>query len=84
MQELEVSDTEVDELQNALSKYIDKGTTKFRGMTYEQGIQDAIDWLLGRRDDLNLLDEYDEYEEDGDGEADEFGEDEDEEEDANL
>lgn len=80
--DFEVSETEVDELLNAVTEHIDAGTSKFRGMTYEQGIRDAIEWIIGRSDS-NLVEDYQDAPPDSDSRADD-AEDEDEEEDANL
>jgi len=39
------SSDEIDELMNQCANAEDEGGSKFFGMTYEQGIQAAIDWL---------------------------------------
>lgn len=41
------SDHEIDEVLNAASEQIDAGTTKFAGMTYEEGLREMHDWLIG-------------------------------------
>jgi hypothetical protein len=37
----------IDDVLNECMEHEDKGTTKFRGMTYEQGVQNGIRWVLG-------------------------------------
>jgi len=41
---------EIDEVMNWASEGIDEGS-KFHGMSYEEGIRDAIDWITGFTDD---------------------------------
>jgi hypothetical protein len=36
-----------EEIEKVLSKMPSTGTTKFSGMTYEQGIEEALLWALG-------------------------------------
>ena len=38
---------EVEELRNKVQELLDDGKSKYRSMSYEQGIADAIDWLFG-------------------------------------
>jgi len=45
-------DEEIDRLLNACAEAEDTGVSSFPGMTYEQGVRVAINWLL----DLTLLD----------------------------
>lgn len=50
---------EVDELMNLVSEVIDDEGTRFSGMTYEQGVQATIDWLLGNTDVNPMAEEDD-------------------------
>ena len=43
-----ISDSEVDDCLNWCADAEDAGTNYF-GMTYEQGVRDAIEWLAGHR-----------------------------------
>jgi hypothetical protein len=45
----------IDKIKNYLSD--NKIKTKFSGMTYEQGIFNALEWVIGENDD-NPSDEY--------------------------
>lgn len=40
------SDQEIDDLLNDCAEEEGEGTTRFKGMTYEQGIKAAIEWLI--------------------------------------
>jgi hypothetical protein len=42
---------EVDELLNDLAESVDSGERRFPGMSYEQGIEVGIRWLIGEVDD---------------------------------
>jgi hypothetical protein len=48
------TDEETDELLNKCSDQENKGGSKYPGMTYEQGIQAGISWLLGYADENPL------------------------------
>lgn len=39
------SQEEIDDVLNAVMKQVDKGGSKFRGMTYEQGLEHMYRWL---------------------------------------
>lgn len=41
------TEKEINQLLNECDEAEDMGTTKFPGMTYEQGIKEAIEWLSG-------------------------------------
>ena len=41
------TEQEVNQLLNECVEAEEMGTTKFPGMTYEQGLKDAIEWLCG-------------------------------------
>jgi len=46
------------EIQEELEKtypYTDEGRSKFHGMTYEQGVQAALEWVLDDDDDENPM-----------------------------
>jgi len=40
------TDAEIDDLIQQCMDAEEQGTTKFRGMTYEQGIKNALDWVV--------------------------------------
>lgn len=42
---------EITQTYEAAAKYIAEGKTAFSGMTYEEGIVTAIDWLIGDSDE---------------------------------
>lgn len=41
---------QIDDILNECSELIDEGTSKFPGMTYEQGVEAAIRWMSGDED----------------------------------
>ena len=45
------TDEEINDLLNAVDERIDEGGSRFSGMSYEQGISEALRWLLGQSDD---------------------------------
>lgn len=45
--EIEPDDDEIDDVLNKCAEHIEAGTTKFSGMTYEQGVDAAIRWMQG-------------------------------------
>ena len=47
---------EVNEVLNAVAVKINQGCSKFPGMTYEEGVRAAIDWLVGDIDDNPMED----------------------------
>lgn len=57
MYDMERSPEEIDKQRNRAMKQADIGGSRFRGMTYEQGVDDAIRWLTGESDDPPLSDE---------------------------
>lgn len=48
--ELERSEAEVDEQIDLAQDSITQGTTRWRGMTYEQGVRNALAWVTGDDD----------------------------------
>jgi hypothetical protein len=48
---------EIDDLYYAARDTVDTGKTKFSGMTYEEGIVNAIEWLQGEYDGHPYKDE---------------------------
>jgi len=52
---IEVSDTQIDDVLNQCAQSENTGSSKFPGMTYEQGVKYAIKWMIG--DEPNPLDE---------------------------
>ena len=49
--EIKRSEDEVWELLNKVGEKINEGGSKYRGMTYEQGIEAAIMWVTGDWED---------------------------------
>ncbi len=49
--DLERMDGEVNELLNQVEMKINEGGSRFPGMSYEQGIRDALMWAIGDNDD---------------------------------
>jgi len=50
MYEIKRTDDEINDVLNKTFEGIDQGT-KWPGMSYEQGVQAALDWLFGSIDD---------------------------------
>jgi predicted secreted Zn-dependent protease len=63
MYEINQRDEDIDTQLNRASDQFDKGGSRYPGMSYEQGVRDAIDWINGQSDDPPLGDEYDEDDE---------------------
>jgi hypothetical protein len=53
------SQEEVNEQIDRASDNINKGISKYPGMTYEEGIRAAIDWMSGESDELPMDDDSD-------------------------
>jgi hypothetical protein len=49
--EIKRTDKEIDDLLNRVGETINEGTSRYRGMTYEEGVAEAVRWLLGETDD---------------------------------
>lgn len=45
------TDDEIDGVLNAVADVQDSGSTKWPGMSYEQGVENALRWVLGEIDD---------------------------------
>lgn len=56
MYELARTPQEIDDTLNICAFAEDEGGSAYPGMTYEQGIKNAIEWLTGRTDDNPLGD----------------------------
>lgn len=54
MREIERTEEEIEEQVSRAYEQIEKGTTRYRGMTYEQGVQEALDWVTGVTEDEPL------------------------------
>jgi len=50
MYQISVSKAEIDEVLNQVTDAEDEGSSKWPGMTYEQGVKAAIEWLIGQTD----------------------------------
>ena len=48
---------EIEEVMNAAVEQEEQGGTKWHGMTYEQGIAAALNWILGFSNDNPMQDE---------------------------
>lgn len=51
------NDTEIDDVRNKASEQEDKGGSKWPGMTYEQGVNAALDWVVGDNEENPMPDE---------------------------
>lgn len=47
MYQVKRADAEIDDLLNKCLDAEDEGASKYPGMTYEQGVRAAIEWLTG-------------------------------------
>lgn len=56
MYKIKVTDKAIDKLLNQCAEAEDDGTTKFPGMTYEQGVKAALEWVTGESDNHPLAD----------------------------
>ena len=45
------TDEQIDDVKNRIMEQMDKGGSKFHGMTYEEGLDAAIRWLFGETED---------------------------------
>jgi len=54
--EIKRTQEEIDTVLNEAVEQEAQGKTKWRGMTYEQGVSAAIRWLLGETDDNPMED----------------------------
>lgn len=48
---------EVDAQLNRAMEAVDAGTTAWPGMTYEQGVDNALRWVTGQSDDVPMEDD---------------------------
>lgn len=48
---LERSKEEIDNVVNDAHENIDEGSSRWPGMTYEQGVANALQWVTGENDD---------------------------------
>jgi len=51
-QEVIRTDEEISDLREQISDQINQGSSKFHGMTYEQGLDAMIEWLLYKDEDM--------------------------------
>lgn len=42
---------QIDEVTNDAWDSINEGTSRYRGMTYEEGVRAALDWVTGETDE---------------------------------
>jgi hypothetical protein len=45
------SDDAIDEVIGRVTDQIGEGGTRYRGMTYEEGVEDALRWVQGNNND---------------------------------
>lgn len=55
--EIAVDEDEVEEQINRAWESISEGTTRYRSMTFEQGVQAALSWVKGDSEDPPIEDE---------------------------
>jgi hypothetical protein len=55
--EIKRSNEEIDDLLNQCAEAEDRGDSRFFGMTYEQGIKCALEWVLGELEEYPLPEE---------------------------
>src|SRR3954454_24949464 len=51
------SDSEIDEQLNRAIEAVDSGNTNWPGMSYEQGVDNALRWITGQTDDQPMEDD---------------------------
>lgn len=56
MYRVERKDAEVDDVLNQCAEAECRGQSKFRGMSYEQGVQAGIRWIIGDESEHPLAD----------------------------
>lgn len=49
--------SEINDLMNACANSINSGTRRFPGMSYEEGIYEALKWVTGQTDEYPYEDE---------------------------
>ncbi len=57
MYDIKPTDVEIDEQLNKAYEQEEKGGSKWPGMSYEQGVRTAIDWITGNTDELPIEDD---------------------------
>lgn len=56
MYQIKVKDSEINEVLDQCIEVEQSGNSKFPGMTYEQGVQEAIRWIIGEESNNPLTD----------------------------
>ncbi len=51
MNEVARTDDEINDLRNDVADRINEGGSRYPGMSYENGIEEALSWLLGESED---------------------------------
>lgn len=59
MYQVKRSDEEINRVLNKAAEQEEMGGTRYRGMTFEQGVQAALLWVFGDWDDEPMHDETD-------------------------
>jgi hypothetical protein len=57
METVQRSDDEINEVLNKADDVLETGRSRYPGMTYEEGVANAIRWLLGHHEDNPIEDE---------------------------
>jgi len=57
MYQVERTDDEINDVLNDVSHRINEGGSRYPGMSYENGIEEALQWVLGKSDDHPYKDE---------------------------
>jgi hypothetical protein len=57
MYEVKRSDEEIDELINKCHEQANKGRSKYPGMSFEEGVREALDWVFGDQEENPLAEE---------------------------
>ena len=56
MEELKRTPEEIEQELDKVRDYITSGSMRFSGMTYAQGVEEAINWLLGEQEEAPMVD----------------------------
>lgn len=57
MYEIQRIDADIDDLLNKCMESEESGSSKYPGMTFEQGIREAIDWITGQTNEPPIEDD---------------------------
>lgn len=57
IQNTPITDKQIDDVLNDVHEQIDEGGSRFRGMSYEEGVAAALHWVTGESDEHPYEDE---------------------------